>query len=269
CLSLILITGANRGLGFEMVRQLVEGPCKPRNVFAACRNPDGAQAELKLCDQNTIFQNIPFIFALADATDPSSIQESAKVVGSKLKGRGLNVLVNNAGVMAAGNMEDTTDDNMLSAFSTNVMGPMNVIKGFLPYLRTAAKSCDKPGMSCCKAAVINISTALGSMSSIPQLYSVFPAFSYSISKAGLNMLTVCCSLDLKEDGILCTALHPGWVRTDTGGPQVTRSAVRDSGHDITQPQAVWTVCLSTLPPDSAPLIYESKMLNLLMISDGL
>uniref|UniRef100_A0A8B9GPT6 Zgc:92161 n=1 Tax=Astyanax mexicanus TaxID=7994 RepID=A0A8B9GPT6_ASTMX len=214
----ILITGANRGLGFEMVRQLVEGPCKPRNVFAACRNPDGAQAEVKVAGLNP------------DATDPSSIQESAKVVGSKLKGRGLNVLVNNAGVMAAGNMEDTTDDNMLSAFSTNVMGPMNVIKGFLPYLRTAAKSCDKPGMSCCKAAVINISTALGSMSSIPQLYSVFPAFSYSISKAGLNMLTVCCSLDLKEDGILCTALHPGWVRTDTGGPQVSMILLENEIH---------------------------------------
>ncbi|KAG9279040.1 hypothetical protein AMEX_G4502 [Astyanax mexicanus] len=218
----ILITGANRGLGFEMVRQLVEGPCKPRNVFAACRNPDGAQAE----ELRNLVKKYPDIITVVrlDATDPSSIQESAKVVGSKLKGRGLNVLVNNAGVMAAGNMEDTTDDNMLSAFSTNVMGPMNVIKGFLPYLRTAAKSCDKPGMSCCKAAVINISTALGSMSSIPQLYSVFPAFSYSISKAGLNMLTVCCSLDLKEDGILCTALHPGWVRTDTGGPQAPMEA---------------------------------------------
>uniref|UniRef100_A0A8B9GP46 Zgc:92161 n=1 Tax=Astyanax mexicanus TaxID=7994 RepID=A0A8B9GP46_ASTMX len=215
----ILITGANRGLGFEMVRQLVEGPCKPRNVFAACRNPDGAQAEVnRLAERKQRFNLI------------HSIQESAKVVGSKLKGRGLNVLVNNAGVMAAGNMEDTTDDNMLSAFSTNVMGPMNVIKGFLPYLRTAAKSCDKPGMSCCKAAVINISTALGSMSSIPQLYSVFPAFSYSISKAGLNMLTVCCSLDLKEDGILCTALHPGWVRTDTGGPQVSMILLENEIH---------------------------------------
>ncbi|XP_036423303.1 C-factor-like [Colossoma macropomum] len=218
----ILITGANRGLGLEMVRQLVEGPCTAQKIFAGCHSPQGPQSKA-LQDLAEKYPDIITVVPL-DTTDPSSIKESAKMVGSQVGDKGLNVLVNNAGVLAHGKMQDTSADDMLCAFTTNVIGPMSVTKEYLPYLRVAARSSGEPGMSCCKAAVINISSRLGSMSSIPQLYSIFPAFSYSISKAGLNMLTVYAALELRKDEILCTALHPGWVRTDTGGEQASMEA---------------------------------------------
>lgn len=68
------------------------------------------------------------IFTLLDATDPCSIKESAKQVGSLVGKGGLNLLVNNAGVLAHGTMQTTSNQDMQAAFNTNVMGPMNIIK---------------------------------------------------------------------------------------------------------------------------------------------
>ncbi|KAI4871936.1 hypothetical protein NFI96_016928 [Prochilodus magdalenae] len=205
-----------------MVQQLLEGACSNKKIFAGCRNPEGPQSEA-LRELARKHPNIITVIRL-DTTDPSSIKDSAKAVGSQLGDNGLNILVNNAGVLAHGKMQDTSTDDMHKAFTTNVVGPMSVTKEFLPYLRAAAKRSGKPGMACSKAAVINISSGLGSMTSVPQLYSIFPAFSYNISKAALNMLTVCAALELREDEILCVALHPGWVRTDTGGQQAPMEA---------------------------------------------
>ncbi|XP_060605571.1 C-signal-like [Ruditapes philippinarum] len=69
-------------------------------------------------------------------------------------------------------------------------------------------------MSCSKAAIINISTGVASITENSS-GGIYP---YRASKAALNMITSNLSLDLKSDGILCTAIHPGWVKTDLGGP---------------------------------------------------
>uniref|UniRef100_A0A8C1N9V8 Uncharacterized protein n=1 Tax=Cyprinus carpio TaxID=7962 RepID=A0A8C1N9V8_CYPCA len=157
-----LVSGANRGLGLEMVKQLLEACCS--NIFAACHDPDGPNSEV-------------------------SIQEfriSAKKVGSLLGKNGLNLLVNNATVLPQKTMLTATVEDMQNTFNTNVIGALFVIREYLPYLRTAAKASGKPGMSCDKAAVINISTDSASMSFMPVLKEPFPFFPYSISKAPKN-----------------------------------------------------------------------------------
>ncbi|KAA0705241.1 hypothetical protein E1301_Tti019551 [Triplophysa tibetana] len=231
----VLITGANRGLGLEMVKQLSEVNCPKRQIFACCRDPDGPKSE-KLRELAEKHPSIITIVCL-DVADPCSIKESAKKVSSLLGKNGLNLLVNNAGVLAHGTLQSTTDQEMRDAFNTNLMGPFTVTKEFLPYLRTAAKASDTSGMSCDKAAVINISSQGGSMSTMPALYLQFPLFPYCVSKAGLNMLTLLAAQELKADEILCMALHPGWVKTDMGGenaPLTPRDSVAGLLHVVSK-----------------------------------
>ncbi|XP_071385885.1 C-signal-like [Centroberyx affinis] len=211
----VLITGANRGLGLEMVKQMVEAPRPVGQLFASCRDPGGPKAEAL----QTLAKKHPNVITVIrlDATDLCSIKQCAQQVGSLVGPGGLNLLVNNAGVLARGTMQTTSPQDMQAAFSTNVLGPMNITKEFLPHLQTAAKASGTPGMSCSKAAVISISSVLGSMATVKDSYANFPAISYRISKAGLNMLTLCASEELRKDEILSAVLHPGWVRTDMGG----------------------------------------------------
>ncbi|XP_040918178.1 C-factor-like [Toxotes jaculatrix] len=213
----VLITGANRGLGLEMVKQMMEAPHPVRKLFACCRDPDGPRAEALKTLAKKHPNNI-FIIRL-DATDLCSIKQSAQQVGALLGTGGLNLLINNAGFLARGTLQDTSPEDMQTTFNINVMGPMNIIKEFLPLLRAAAKASDMPGMSSCKAAVINISSYLGSLEAVKHSYAALAAISYRISKTSLNMLTLCASEELKKDEILFSALHPGWVRTDMGGEE--------------------------------------------------
>ncbi|XP_048025697.1 C-factor [Megalobrama amblycephala] len=219
-----LVTGANRGLGLEMVKQLLEAHCS--KIFAACRDPDGTNSEAL----RQLAKEHPGVITMVqlDVADPNSIKESAKKVGSLLGKNGLNLIINNAAVLPQKTMWTTTVEDMINTFNTNVIGPLFVIREYLPYLQAAAKASGKPGMSCDKAAVINISTDASSMVIMPSLPEPFPLFPYSISKAGLNMLTVYTARDLKADEILCISLHPGWVKTDMGGDQApinTRQSV--------------------------------------------
>nr|XP_023969811.1 C-factor-like [Chrysemys picta bellii] len=89
------------------------------------------------------------------------------------------------------------------------------LQAFLPLLKKAAQESTQTGLSCGKAAIINVSTIGGSIGNTPSM-AIFPVISYRCSKTALNMLTRCQSVRYKEDGILCTALHPGWVKTELG-----------------------------------------------------
>ncbi|XP_050962355.1 C-factor-like [Labeo rohita] len=213
----ILITGANRGLGLEMVKQLSESACPKQHIFATCRNPDGPKSEAL----RELAKKHPSVITIIrlDADDPSSIKESAKKVGSLLGNNGLNLLVNNAAIVARGTIQTSSVEDMKNTFNTNVIGPLLIIREYLPFLQKAAKASGTPGMSSNKAAVINISTVAGSMTRMPTIYSFFPTLPYGVSKAGFNMLTVLAAEELKADEILCMALHPGWVKTELGGDE--------------------------------------------------
>ncbi|XP_077166388.1 C-signal-like [Paroedura picta] len=208
----VLLTGSSRGIGLEMVRQLVEMTDPPTHIFATCRNPTGPQAKAlrDLADKHSRIHLVQL-----EVKDPSSVKASVAVVESHLNGRGLNVLINNAGVNAYGSLETVQPEEMLSVFNTNVVGPIIVVKEFLPLLKKAARETVAEGMSCTKGAIINITSKLGS---IERGFEVLlePMLAYRASKVALNMITVCMAKELKGDGIVCTAIHPGWVKTDMG-----------------------------------------------------
>ncbi|XP_016156588.1 PREDICTED: C-factor-like [Ficedula albicollis] len=209
----VLLTGSNRGIGLELVKQLLGSPRPPAWIFATCRDPEGPRAQ-ELRDLASKHPNL--VLVKLDVENPSAITDAAKVVEGKLDGMGLNLLINNAGVYTPTASLETVDaEDMVRSYKTNAVGPMLMAQAFLPLLKKAAQDSKEKGLSCSKAAIINISTILGSIKKTPDSF-FHPVISYRCSKAALNMLTMCQALTYKEAGILCVALHPGWVKTDMG-----------------------------------------------------
>uniref|UniRef100_A0A663DZD0 C-factor n=1 Tax=Aquila chrysaetos chrysaetos TaxID=223781 RepID=A0A663DZD0_AQUCH len=203
----VLVTGANRGIGLGLVRQFLGMPSPPAWVFAACRDPKGQRVG--------VGTDLPFVGS-AEVTDPASIKAAAARVGEHLGGSGLNLLINNAGITKLNSLDNETLENMTRIYTTNTVGPLLLGQAFLPLLKKAAQGSPGSALSCSKAAIINMSSYGGSIAS-PSGWDLMQIVSYRCSKAALNMLTKCQSLGYREHGILCAALHPGWVQTDMGG----------------------------------------------------
>lgn len=190
----VLITGSNRGLGLALTREsLAQGD----RIFATCRHPDRADELQALVtehsDQLTILR--------LDVTDEETIEASAEAVRSEVDG--LDLLINNAGINPRGERPGNLDaETMLHTFHINAVGPMMVAQGHLALLGAG----DAP-------KIVNISSTSGSLTR----KSSGGTYSYSSSKAALNMLTRALAFDLRSDGITVVAMHPGWVRTDMGG----------------------------------------------------
>ncbi|KAM6380783.1 C-signal-like [Pluvialis apricaria] len=221
----VLVTGSNRGIGLELVRQLAASPQPPEHIFATCRDPEGPRGKAlrELAAQHPSIKLVQL-----DTVNVPSIRGAVRAVGSHLKDQGLNLLINNAGVSSHATLRSLDSQEMLSVFATNVVGPLQVAKEFLPLLEKAAKGAGKEGLSCSRAAVINVSTKLGSIGlclGVPEA----PMYPYRASKAAQNMVTRCMAAELQDKGILCTAIHPGWVKTDMGtekAPLMVEQSVR-------------------------------------------
>ncbi|XP_074406994.1 C-signal-like isoform X5 [Zonotrichia albicollis] len=112
-------------------------------------------------------------------------------------------------------LEAETLEDMTETYTTNTVGPLLMGQAFLPLLKKASQGSPGSGLSCNKAAIVNISSIAGSIASAFG-WELMQVTSYRCSKAALNMLSKCQSLAYKEHGILCVALHPGWVQTDLG-----------------------------------------------------
>ncbi|XP_030326606.1 C-factor-like isoform X3 [Strigops habroptila] len=208
----VLVTGANRGIGLGLVQHFLGMPNPPQWVFAACRAPTGQRAqELRhLASKHCNLVIIPL-----EVTDPASIKAAAAQVGEHLGGSGLTLLINNAGMVILNALDNETLEDMACVYTTNTIGPLLMGQEFLPLLKKADQGRPGPALSCSKAAIINMSSYTGSIEDL-NLFDTAQIVSYRCSKAALNMLTKCQSLRYKEDGILCIALHPGWVQTDMG-----------------------------------------------------
>ncbi|XP_078083642.1 C-signal-like [Mustelus asterias] len=203
----VLVTGSNRGLGLELLRQLAQAEPPPRYLFAGCRDPESPRAQ-DLGNLAKRFSNIEVL--KLDVDDFGSIQECADQIEKILENDGLNLLINNAGVNYGGALNEVTPEIMMNSYRTNAVGPMMVTKAFLPALLRAARLNDK-----FKTTVINMSSIMASMEQFDSTSAA--AYAYRISKAALNMVTKCLANELKPHGILCTSLHPGWVQTEMGG----------------------------------------------------
>ncbi|XP_069821324.1 C-signal-like [Dendropsophus ebraccatus] len=210
----VLVTGSNRGIGLELIKKFVANPQPPEKIFATCRNPEGPRCE-ELRTLASEHKNI--VLLPLDATDVDSVRGAAIEVEKHLSGSGLNLLINNAGVMSRINMEKVDADDMIDTFKINVVGPMQVTQAFYPLLKKAAEENAREPFSCRKAAVVNMSSVLGSVEKTSVTFEFEKqVISYRISKAALNMLTRLQAESYRKDGVLCTALHPGWVKTDMG-----------------------------------------------------
>ncbi|XP_065589493.1 C-signal-like isoform X2 [Cyrtonyx montezumae] len=185
---------------------------RARSVLAH-RSNRGIGLELELRDLASKHPNL--VLVKLDVANPSAIVDAVKVVEGKLNGAGLNLLINNAGIFAPVSLETVDSEEMIRSYKTNAVGPLLMAQAFLPLLKKAAQDSKEKGLSCNKAAIINISTVLGSIEKTPESFFK-PVISYRCSKAALNMLTRCQALTYGEAGILCVAIHPGWVKTDMG-----------------------------------------------------
>ena len=190
-----LVTGANRGLGLEFVRQLL---ARGDRVVATCRHPGKATALNPLAGEHPgRLRVLPL-----DVADPKSIAELVRELALLDDGDApLDLLVNNAGVLHSGERFGTVSAaNLDDSFRTNARGPFLLTQALAPSLADAAK-------------VANISSQLGSIAAVDG----FGTPSYAISKAAQNMATALLAQALAERDITVLALHPGWVQTDMGG----------------------------------------------------
>ncbi|XP_073669381.1 C-signal-like [Paramisgurnus dabryanus] len=209
----ILITGASRGLGLEMVRQLLSTPERPKkNHRNRCRG-----TELQALAKSHPEVHVVTLDVTSDVSVNDAVQEVKSIVGAD----GLNCLINNAAINIHCDLDTVTRDVMMKTYEINTVAPLFVTKAFLPLLREAAGQ--GSGMGIHRSAVINVSSILGSVQlnwgemGAPKLYAYRP------SKSALNMITRSLAVDLEAEGILCVALHPGWVRTDLGGADADMS----------------------------------------------
>ena len=189
-----VVTGANRGIGLELCRQML---ARGDRVTAGCRKP-GRALELN----RLAFEYPGHLHVLPlDLDKPASIAEFAREAATLCEA--LDVLVNNAGVSPNGEaFGKLALDDLALAFTTNTAGPLLLTQALAPLLERA------PG-----ARVMNLSSNLGSIA----LCEAFYTPSYCISKAALNMATRLSALALLPGGVTVFAVNPGWVKTDMGG----------------------------------------------------
>ena len=196
-----MITGANSGLGLELVRAFAAGG---DIVIAGCRDPQAATELRSLTDE----------VHPVDVGDERSIDAFVAAVGD----RPVDVLVNNAGIDARnlGAVDSERDvlvqspEHLLRQVSVNAVGPLLLARGLLPQLRLAASP-----------RIVNITSQIGSME---VSRTAGRDVGYAVSKAALNMITVKLASRLRDEGIVVVMLHPGHLRTSMGGAAAAMEA---------------------------------------------
>ena len=193
----VVITGANRGLGLALAQQYTK---RGAEVIGGCRNPAAADA---LGDAGAEVQRL-------DTGDSGSITAFANAVGD----RPVDVLFNNAGIdaRAVGASEgergalDLTEEQFRKVLDVNTLGPWLMVKALADNLIAAG------------GVIVNVSSQVGS---IEVAHNIGRDVSYTTSKAALNMITLKESQAFRPLGVTVISLHPGWVRSDMGGPNAT------------------------------------------------
>lgn len=187
-----LITGANRGIGLEMSRQILESGDR---LYAVCRNPETATELTKFVHDSNgrgrIFKS--------DACDEEALANIANAIDG-----GIDVLVCNAGVMSArGGLSDSANNatSVSTVLMTNTAGPFFAARAFHKNLKLSSAP-----------RICIISSYMGS-----QQHQGASAYFYRASKAGANNIMVTLANELKSEGITVASFHPGWVRTEMGG----------------------------------------------------
>ncbi|MBT8074264.1 MAG: SDR family oxidoreductase [Xanthomonadales bacterium] len=188
--GVVLVTGANRGLGLEFVQQL---QAKGYEVIGTARSPQKA-TELKATGARV---------EQLDVADAASVAALAERLGNTP----IDILINNAGMLnrADSTMDALDFDVMERSFQVNSLGPLRVTQALLPNLNAGKGK-----------TVVSITSRLGSIE-----LSTGGLYSYRTSKTALNQINKIMSSELAPQGFTCVVMHPGWVQTDMGGPNAT------------------------------------------------
>jgi NAD(P)-dependent dehydrogenase (short-subunit alcohol dehydrogenase family) len=193
----VLITGANRGIGFQTAKELAG---RGFRVFVGARDQQSATEATARIGSNTEL-------LIIDVADSESISAGARALAHKTDR--LDVLINNAGIYPDRGVSilDVTRARMVETFQTNTFGPIEVTQALLPLLRKSTA-----------ARVINVSSGYG------QLDGLSPSVpSYCLSKLALNGVTIMMARALRNERISINSVCPGWVRTEMGGADADRS----------------------------------------------
>jgi NAD(P)-dependent dehydrogenase (short-subunit alcohol dehydrogenase family) len=188
----VLITGTNRGIGLELTRQYAKDGDR---VFACCRSPQTAEELNRLAKQS----NGRITVQAMDVSDEKSIEAAAKAIGDQP----IDILINNAGVKGGEHQSldriDTAE--WMETLKVMVIGPFRVVQAFLRNLEMA----ENP-------KIMTVTSQIGAST-----WPMGGSYAYASAKAGLNRLMRSLAIDLKDRAIV-NLIHPGWVRTDMGGP---------------------------------------------------
>jgi len=190
-MATVLITGANKGVGLELTK-IYAG--RGDKVLACCRNPDSADALTSVAGDVQVIGVI--------VGDDTSVKNMAESIGDQA----IDVMINNAGMAGPGFTQQTTYemdfDGWAETFNVNSMGPVRVMQALMANLRGAEA-----------AKVVTITSQMGALS-----LDMVAAHAYCASKAAVNKFMRLAAIDLKKEGIAVGLIHPGWVKTDMGGP---------------------------------------------------
>lgn len=231
-----LVTGSNRGIGFEIAKQLA---MKKIEVILTSRNSTNGEEAARNLARDGIKKVVSMELDVSNQVSVDNLLDKVE----KTFGR-LDILVNNAAILI--DREDIVASNadldtVKATLETNLIGAWRMCKAFIPLMK-------KNGFG----RIVNVSSGSGEFEYMATSGGYWPA--YSVSKASLNALTVMLASELKGTNILVNAVCPGWVRTDMGGSNATRSV---------EEGAATPVWLATLP-DGSPTGYnffDKKQIN--------
>jgi NAD(P)-dependent dehydrogenase (short-subunit alcohol dehydrogenase family) len=222
-----LVTGANKGIGFEVARQIARTGA---TVLLGARNPELGQSAA----DTLIAEGLPIRFLQIDITNPDSIASATQTITSDFGH--LDILVNNAGITSPGDgpASTVTPEALDKTMRTNLYGAIAVTQALLPLLHKSPSG-----------RIVNVSSGLGSItiaSDHNHPYAAYKYLAYGASKAALNMFTAHLAYELRDTAIKVNAADPGYTATDLNHHQ---------GHQTIAEGAAETIRLALLP-DSGP-----------------
>ena len=189
------ISGANRGIGLELCRQLLN---RGHQVIAGCRNLESAHSLSEIQKTNEYLQ-----IAQLDVDDERSVIDCFENLNKE--GTTIDRLFNNAGMIDWRDLHEVSADSFSQVLQTNLRGAFLVLRQALPCLKRSGD-----------AWIYNMSSRLGSIE-LRGNTQLGGAIAYECSKAGLNMLTKQAAIDLADTGVQVVSMSPGWVKTEMGG----------------------------------------------------
>ncbi|KAF3403152.1 hypothetical protein DPV78_004571 [Talaromyces pinophilus] len=205
----VLITGSSRGLGLELVKQMLLLPSTTiGTIYATSRTASPPEPLSRLiASSNNRIKHVQL-----DVTDPANVTAAADQVSRLSEGKGLDILINNAGTQSErnGRTSAMSLSDLEFTMRINVTGVHLVTSAFLPLLKASKTKSSQ------SKKIVNITSTLGSITwSHKSAIASVPA--YKISKAALNMLTVQYASELSAQNFTVFAISPGWLQTDLGG----------------------------------------------------